>query len=312
MRKLTNNDVFCVKRYRYTWSFLPQCFRMAFKAFPCLLLTTQVYSFQPTALPQLSCHKVDNKLITLQATENDNGDTATLTLDGDALVSTDPLPFVSDEFLASFLQDTSNRNLLASAGGERPIKEIQLTADLLKTWRNACEDLGAQIPDETDSVIKVRTSGINFPGLKLESTAVIGIKEDSSNENQVYEFVLVGDENKVKGFPPVVWIFNKLTGSEGSGKADGNNQSASSLTTLAYKKISESEVCFTTTSRLVVKVKFPAFLLKILPTNKEKAEESGAKSITKVLEKDVNLAVKAFEKAYREKANRQRATTLSL
>mmetsp|Transcript_12059 Transcript_12059/g.28878 ORF Transcript_12059/g.28878 Transcript_12059/m.28878 type:complete len:287 (+) Transcript_12059:43-903(+) len=282
---------------------------MPFNVFTCLLLLAiQVCSFEPTTLPQFSRQKVENKLITLHATENDNGATATLTLDGGAVVSTDPLPFVSDEFLVSFLEDTSNRNLLASAGGERPLEAIKLTSDLLKTWQDACKELGAQIPDETDSVIKVRTSGINFPGLQLESTAFIGIKGNASNENQVYEFVLIQDENKVKGLPPVVWIFNKLTGSEGKG--NGNNQSTSSLTTLAYKKISESEVLFTTTSRLVVNVKFPAFLLKILPTNKEKAEETGAKSITKVLEKDVNLAVKAFGKAYREKAKNESATTL--
>lgn len=283
---------------------------MLFKLFLSLLLATLVCSFQQTQLPRFSCQNADNKQTTLQATESENGETSSLTLDGGAVVSTGPLPFISEEFLASFLRDTANRNLLASAGGERPLEEVKLTSELLKTWQDACKELGAQTPDMSDTVIKVRTSGFNFPGLQLESTAFIGIKEDVSNENQVYEFVLIRDENTVKGLAPVVWIFNKLTGSEGNGKGNGDNQSTSSLTTLSYEKISESDVIFTTNSRLVVNIKFPAFLLKILPTNKEKAEETGAKSITKVLEKDVNLAVAAFEKAYSEKAKNASATTV--
>ncbi|CAJ1930411.1 unnamed protein product [Cylindrotheca closterium] len=275
---------------------------MQFSVLTCFLLTTQVCSFHPTLSTWFSYRKVDNRRITLHSTEDDNGETATLVLDGGTAVSTGPLPFVSDEFLASFVQDTSNRNLLASAGGDRPLEEIQLTSDLLKTWQDACKELGLQkIPYETDSVIKVRTSGINFPGLQLESTASIGIMGDATNENQVYEFVLIQDENRVKGLPPIVWIFNKLTGSDGKG--NGNNQSTSSRTTLVYKKISESAFFFTIKSRLVVNVKFPAFLLKILPTNKEKAEETGSK--------DVNLALKAFEKAYLEKAKNERAANIS-
>lgn len=285
--------------------------RMLFKAFTFFLLASQAYSFQSTPLTQFSKHTVANKLITLQATENDGGATATLTLDGGAIVSTGSLPFISEDFLATFLQDTANRNLLASAGGKRSLEEVKLTSDILKTWQNASRELGAQAPDMGDSVIKVRTGGISFPGLQLESTAFIGIKGDVSNENQLYEFVLIQDENEVKGLPPVVWIFNKLTGSDGNEKGNGNNQSTSSITVLSCKKINESEVVFTTTSRLVVNVKFPAFLLKILPTNKEKAEENGAKSINKMLEKDVNLAVRAFEKAYRDGAKNESGTTKS-
>ena len=88
---------------------------------------------------------------------------------------------------------------------------------------------------------------------------------------------------------------------EDDAEANQNNQSALSVTKIGYQTVNNgSEIVFTADSSLVINVNFPAFLLKILPTNKDKAEESGSKSITRVLEKDVKASLKAFQKAYLE------------
>lgn len=229
--------------------------------------------------------------------EEKEEETSTLTLDGRVEISSKPVPPVSKETLAAFVGSSENRNLLVSAGGNRPVKEVELTPQLLALWNKACDKLGAQCPDKSDSVVEVRTSGIDFPGLHLESLAVIGIKNvgDSQNE-KLYEFVLIQNQSKARGLAPVVWIFNKLTGT--GEKDNSDRQSSLSLTTLSYKEVNNSEIVFTSSTHLTVKVKFPAFLLTILPTNKEKAEESGGESISKVLTRDVTTSMNEFEKAY--------------
>jgi hypothetical protein len=224
-------------------------------------------------------------------------ETSTLTLIGKLDVSSSPVPLTSEEKFSTFVKAPENRNLLVSAGGERPAEKIELTPELLALWKKKCVELGAQCPDESDSVLEVRTSGIDFTGFHLETLAIIGIKDVRGSQNKnVYEFVLIKDENKARGLAPVVWIYNKLTG---AGEKDSEDRTSSlSLTTLSYEEVNDSKIVFTINGRLTVKVKFPAFLLKILPTNKEKAEESGGKSINKLLEKDGSKSMVAFEKAY--------------
>eukprot|EP00980_Cylindrotheca_fusiformis_P022112 scaffold8995_cov139-Cylindrotheca_fusiformis.AAC.9 len=222
---------------------------------------------------------------------------STLTFDIRVEASSKPVPLISHEKLLSFARSKDNRNLLISAGGKRPVKEFEVTPHLLTKWKTACDQLGAKNPDKCDSIVEVRTSGIDLPGLQLESLAVTGIKDVGESQNKtIYEFVLIQHENKVRGLAAVVWIFNKLTGAGETDEKD--RQSTSSLSTLSYEAINDSEIVFTCRSQLLVQVNFPSFLLKILPTNKEKAEESGQRSFSKALEKDVAKSMNEFEKAY--------------
>ena len=233
-------------------------------------------------------------------TSNDEAEgTATLRLSGSMDVSSTNLPLTTNEELSDFLED--NYSLLVTAGGKRELKELELTPELVAMWKNACTLSGVEEPnEETDIAVQVRTGGIDFPGLHLESLAKIGVKKIKDNDSKrLYQFILLGDEQKVRGLPPVVWVFEKLTGSKEKDSKD--RQSSSSVTTVSYKDVNESEIIFSINSQLTIEVNFPTFLLKILPTNKEKAEASGGKSITKLLEKDVAASMKAFEKAYLEK-----------
>lgn len=235
--------------------------------------------------------------------DDDSEGTATLmTLSGSMDVSSTNLPLVTNEEFSAFLED--NYYLLVSAGGQRELKELKLTPELVNMWKNACKLSGAEEPnEETDSAVQVRTGGIDFPGLHLVSLAKIGVKKiKDSDSKRLYQFILLGDEQKVSGLPPVVWIFEKLTGSKEKDSKD--RQSSSSVTTVSYKDVNDSEIAFSISSQLTIQVNFPKVLLKILPTNKEKAEESGGKSIKKLLEKDVAASMKAFEKAYLEKFSR--------
>jgi hypothetical protein len=215
---------------------------------------------------------------------------------GEFQVASDPLPSLLDQQIASFFENPKYRNLLVTAGGKRKCEEITPTEKILEDWKKACDLVGAQYPSESDVVLSIVTGGIELPGLQLVSKAQIGVKllrEPSLR----YEFTLIGDERTVTGLAPVVWVFNKLTGTS-DGNEKNENTSTSSLSVVSYKRTDDGKTIFTTNSSISVSVRFPSALLKILPTNKEKAEETGGKAITKTIEKDVQASMKAFEEEY--------------
>lgn len=224
---------------------------------------------------------------------------ATLTLEGRTTKRSNPVPFKSIESITEFFKVAKHRNLLATAGGKRPLEVIEPTPGLLKIWENACDGVGSTYPNENDVVLKVKTGGIDFPGIKVTSVVKIGaklIEPENPDENVRYEFTSLGDERSVTGLRPVVWIFEKLSG--GDGGKDGGSTTTKSLTKFTFEQVKGEKVVFSSDSFLSVVVNFPSILLKILPTTKEKAEENGGKSIAKVLEKDVEAAINTFEETY--------------
>lgn len=234
---------------------------------------------------------------TEESTQNDK--TSKLTLAAKIKLTSQPLPLKEgEEQLQRFFQLPEHRNLLVTAGGKRPCDEIELTPELVQEWKTACEGVAAsQTPNENDTAVLVKTGGIDLPGLHLVSLTKIGVKliEKTEARSPQYEMTLIGDERTVKGLPPVVWIFNKLTGASSGGEGGTTTKS---LTTVRYEITDNSKVVFQTDSFLSITVKFPAVLLKILPTNKEKAEETGSKAITKAVQKDLEASMKSFEEAY--------------
>jgi len=228
--------------------------------------------------------------------ETDKG-TTKLELKGVVEVSSNPLSGLSSEKMTSFFESKELRNMLVTAGGKRPCEELPATEDILEQWKEACETVGAQVPGESDCALSVKTGGIDFPGLHLVSKANIGAKFIQEPSPR-YEFVLIGDEQSVKGLPPVVWVYNKLTGSGDDGEKSESSTSTSSLTTIAYDETEDGKTIIKSNASLSVAVNFPSILLKILPTNKEKAEETGGKALCKTLEKDVVASLEAVEKAY--------------
>mmetsp|Transcript_9499 Transcript_9499/g.14669 ORF Transcript_9499/g.14669 Transcript_9499/m.14669 type:complete len:275 (-) Transcript_9499:523-1347(-) len=223
----------------------------------------------------------------------------TLTLGASVNTESSSLPYKAENINA-FLQD--NWGLLISAGGKRPWEPItEVTDELRQQWIQQCEILG--ITPATDfTLVSVTTGGISFPGLTLTSLAKIGVQQKNKEDDTdiTYEFGLLGDTREVKGLPPVVWIYKKLTGDDDD-KSDsgGGNTGQKSLTSVTYRINDDDTVTFRTETFLEIAVSFPSLLMKILPTSKEKAEKQGRNAIQKVLDKDVSAAMDAFEEAYR-------------
>jgi hypothetical protein len=228
--------------------------------------------------------------------ETDSSKGTKLDFKGVFQVTSNPLPSLPDDKMTSFFENPTYWNLLVTAGGERPCEEISATESLLEDWKKACDVVGAQYPADNDVILSVITGGIDFPGLHLKNKAQIGVKL-LQEPSPRYEFTLIGDERTVTGLAPVVWMFNKLTGA-GAGDKNSDNTTTSSLSVISFEQGEDGKTTITADANISVTVKFPSALLKILPTNKEKAEETGGKAITKAVEKDLQASMKAFEEEY--------------
>lgn len=238
-----------------------------------------------------------NSVFQIKASETDDeekgGEKTELVFSASVEKYSDPLPpdtTIAD--ITEYLKNPVNRNALLSSGGSRAVEEIAISPELESLWREACEkEYGREmLPKEGDCILAT-DSVTKFPGLtmvnKVYNVARFGTKEASGMPN--YTFLLVGEELSVSGLPPVVWIFNKLTGSEKKKESlQSNGVCASSITVV---KDTDGQLVFSFIADIKIKINFPAVLLKILPTSKEKAEQTGSTSVRKAVERDVEVGV---------------------
>ena len=259
----------------------------------------------PSLVAVLQSSSTEEEGVTLTETdESGTGkeSTATLSLIGTCLLTTDEVPVSSPDKVLDFLHN--NRNCMLSAGFSRPCADVETTPELLAKWKEQAALTGAEEPDASDGVVKVNTGTIQFPGLTLSSEAFIGCKLLSSSSSStgeddggypVLESCMIQDRVEVSGAKPVVWLFQKLTNPD---QQKSPPRSVSRIT--ARVDGNNNTMRFESDANLVVQVNFPKLLLRLLPTNKEKAEEQGSNAISKSLEKEVTTALKALQEEYQK------------
>ena len=123
-----------------------------------------------------------------------HGTDAPLVFSLNSVFSSDPVPAASPRDILEFFQDPAQRNCMVSAGNEREVEEVQESAIYFDVWKRISRELGAAEPDKSDSILRVVTGGMHFPGLTLTSEAYIGAKllEHSDDDDYpVYEFSLL-------------------------------------------------------------------------------------------------------------------------
>jgi len=130
-----------------------------------------------------------------------------------------------------------------------------------------------------------------------------------------YRAFLIAEQRQVFGPRPIVWLYNQLTGGGGGGGSSSSSSSSEEKQTgsqqgedVDQQQLSESNGTAVTRIYLrqddatqafsigfdctiTVTVKFPKFLLRILPASKEKMEEQGSAAVQKSIEKDIRHAV---------------------
>lgn len=248
-----------------------------------------------------SSHDADNS-----TGKDKDSDKACLVLRADYVKATTPAPAIPPEQMVDFFRNPLHRGCLISAGGKRETKIFPTTDELLERWKRRALSLGAAEPERSDTIIEVRVGGIRFPGISLESTSLVGSKlliPIQPNVFPSYEFVLIQDKRQATGLRPFVWVYDKLTG-EGD-KERERDTAPTSLSRVTVEQIEAVEqikggedITFRIETFLEIRIKFPAFLLKILPVTKQKAEAQGSLGISKVIKSDIDIAMAKFRDLY--------------
>jgi len=227
---------------------------------------------------------------------------ACLVFRADYATESDPAPATTQEAIVDFFRDPIHRNCLISAGNTREAHTVAVTDELLQKWKNRASLLGAAEPDATDDIVRVRIGGMRFPGINLESKSLIGSKlllPTETTDFPSYEFVLIQDQREATGFQPLVWIYNQLTGAGKKDREKDTTPTSLSRVTIRGSNTNKT-VTFMIETFLEIQVKFPVVLLKMLPVKKEKAEGQAAEALTKILKKDIDVAIAKFRDLYAE------------
>lgn len=230
-----------------------------------------------------------------------------------------PIPFLTNmtmmkEFIDTFFSmDETVAALLAGTDSIVTKQSKDHIYPLQEKWVKECKKLGAKIPlfTEDDSSItdlfQVQTSGLKFPGLKVVSLISIGSTKQLSCQSgnfPVIQFVLIRTENKAEGL--LKGIYNVLTGSSSTKKEKTNiepirNQESMehSFTKVSIEPTDDGlNFVFTSDAMIEITVRFPSFLMKILPVSKEKAEEQGSLAVTRFIDKDVQRSLDRVAELY--------------
>jgi hypothetical protein len=221
----------------------------------------------------------------------------TVKFTGDLILTSEPLSGAKVEDVAEFFRRKECLDLLLGAGGTRPVTELTASPQLKKLWLEACANFeSASSPEDGDPILSTDTI-ISMPGITLTNTVVNGVKLLEDKEGlPMYETVLIADKRTAQGPAPLVWIYNQLTG---AGKTEDDGYSPPQARVMSRASIVEKngELTFSINVLFQIVVEFPAILVRILPTSKEKMEEQGSASISKAIVKDVDLAIAALRKA---------------
>jgi len=231
-----------------------------------------------------------------------------------------------------FFRDEHRDMLLAGKTSHNRVQRVSMPdIQLYRLWTieaAAAANSKLQPPSVGDPILRVTTTAIRFPGLTLRTIATVGCKNIVVHDNNTtpeLQITLICDELEADGPEPLVWVFNKLTGS-GSGNKDaatrgqfnpfsffgasnggtgGERRTHSTNVIRAETSQSttnndhpEEVIVFRSTVRLSIDVSFPSLLLKILPVSKRMAEQQGSEAIRNVVERDIGPSLEALRQRY--------------
>jgi hypothetical protein len=258
------------------------------------LSTTDRVTFETTANDEIDSSQTKKEESSIKKEE-----TKMLTFSAKTSLTSKPLKNSSPAKLLEFFKKAEHRDLIVTRGSDKPAEEVELTAELLQQWREACDVVGSKYPCEDDIVVITKAEGMRFLGLHVTNVSKVGVKLLVEKETSIvtYEFTNIQDEQIVTGLPLAVLTFNILTG---AGQNDAERRTKTYFVSrLSYgNSVKQDEIVLKDESVLSVAITVPSFLSKILPKNLKKVEQKGSASIQKVLDKEVKKAFVAFEEAY--------------
>jgi len=223
-------------------------------------------------------------------------DRATLNLYGEfEYKSSKTVP--SSPRIVDFLSLDETPRILLRGTGKNEVARVKEVDDALSLQYEAvCRDLGLTADAGDGGYYRVRTAGVKFPGLQVDSLATIGVRRLTDG----YEFVLVKDTTEASGIPLFVYFFNRVTGKVEKSDDDASSaeQSTTSVNRISYSVLDE-RVQFTSKANLSIRLGFPRVILKVLPgARTRKIEEKGGEALVSALEKDIPTALENLVDEY--------------
>lgn len=225
---------------------------------------------------------------------------ATLDLFGQVTSASESAPAPSNNLQDYFSLPESPLIILRGANNNSVVENSNPDDTLLQLYADQCKKIEAQPPTPQDRIFDVTTSGVSFPGLKVNTVATIGVKiiVDNNTTMPSYENVLIRDSTYAEGNRILLWFFNKVTGKGKKDVKKTTTQSTQSLSTIRAIPVGDGTIAFEANACLRVRVKFPSLLMKMIPDGKAQSERTGGESLRKALEGDIPTALENFRYCY--------------
>ena len=212
--------------------------------------------------------------------------------------TSDPIENVTVNQLGQFLLTTICRDVFLSAGGKTQCIEESISMEFEQLWTAECQShYGPEMLLESGDALVKSESAVQFPALKMVNVVYSGVKARSKGNLPYYDIILIGERKRVFGAPPIVWLFNKLTGHSAEKEDLLRPPSARVQSTISVED-KELGPCFCFDCSAEIVVEFPKALMKFAPVSKEKMEEQGTVAVRKAIEKDIFQALNSVNKVY--------------
>jgi hypothetical protein len=210
----------------------------------------------------------------------------------DVSVTSDPLPTESKEEAYNFLRSAKVLEHFLTAGRKSVI--LSGKDSLMQMWKDCCEFYGSDCLPEPDRFVASETS-IQFPGVTCRIEVVSGVKQLEKDGAPIYDCVVIAEKRTVTGLPPLVWIFNKLTGVS-STDDDYKPAQAKAKTRMSIAE-KDDRYAIQVKSEVSVLIEFPKFLVQIFPVPKARMEEQGSLSIEKAVLAEIHSSLACANEA---------------
>jgi hypothetical protein len=216
-----------------------------------------------------------------------------------------------------FFREEHRDMLLAGSSSHNRVQVVRKPErELYHLWEDQAAKNRFALPSMGDPILRVTTTGINFPGLAIRTIATVGCKKVFGTDHPELQITLICDELEVQGPEPLVWVFNQLTGGGGGNKkkdmvpqlklfpffetpkAKSSERSTQSSNSISAEKTENGEVIFHSVVRLAIDMSFPTLLLNVLPVSKQMAEQQGSEVILEVVERDIGPSLEALRERY--------------
>lgn len=226
---------------------------------------------------------------------DENEKKSTLKFGGKLSYESKPFPIPHNLSLLHDFISSDEAELILLSGGKNVtdieyLTDDSMIADYMTRWKEEAKRFGGELPQSSDSIIRVVPASIKILSVSILPKSVIGTKVIHNGILPEFQATLVDDTPTAQGPMPLVRLFNLIVN---AGVKDKSNESAFLK---LWVKMQEDNTCtFVADTEMYLEFNFPSLLLKLFPIKKEQSEKICSESIVNALK--INL-IPAIDSLY--------------